>query len=75
MSDDGKRNVRLERVGTELFTRPGRRDGARTTEGRKRLLHEMIEPMLERELQHREIVPTGGSYAAKLIGWVEVGSA
>lgn len=28
--------------------------------------------MLERELQYREIVPEGGSYAAKLIGWVEV---
>jgi hypothetical protein len=28
--------------------------------------------MLERELQHRELVPEGGSYAAKLIGWVEL---
>lgn len=30
--------------------------------------------MLERELQHREIVPEGGSYAVKLSGWVEVGA-
>ena len=46
-----------------------------TPAARKSLLHEKIEPMLERELQHREIVPAGGSYAAKLIGWVEVGAA
>ena len=30
--------------------------------------------MLERELQHRQIVPAAGNYAAKLIGWVEVGA-
>ena len=39
---------------------------------RKAQRHETVVPMLERELQHREIVPGGGSYAAKLIGWVEV---
>jgi len=32
----------------------------------------MSMPMLERDLQHREVVPAGGSYAATLIGWVEV---
>lgn len=31
--------------------------------------------MLERELQHREIVPEGGSYAAKLICWMELPGA
>ena len=45
-----------------------------TPAARKALLYEMVEPMLERELRHREIVPAGGSYAAKLIGWIEVAS-
>ncbi len=74
VSDDGKRSPHLERAGSGLFARAGQLDGGRTSAARKRLLHEKIEPMLERDLQHREIVPAGGSYAAKLIGWVEVGS-
>jgi hypothetical protein len=39
---------------------------------RRTLLHDHIEPMLERDLQHRSIVPEGGSYSATLIGWTEV---
>jgi SNF2 family DNA or RNA helicase len=74
VSDDGKRNALLERLGAGLFARPGHINGAPTPAARKSLLHEKVEPMLERELQHREIVPDGGSYAAKLIGWVEVGA-
>jgi len=75
VSDDGKRNARLERLGAELFTRPGHLNGAPSPTARQILLHQKVEPMLERELQHREIVPAGGSYAAKLIGWVEVGAS
>ncbi len=45
------------------------------TGAKRTLLHETIEPMLAHELQRREIVPKGGSYAAKLIGWVEVRGA
>ena len=54
-----------------MFKRSAHVNGT-TPSVRKALLHEKVEPMLERELQHREIVPEGGSYAAKLIGWVEV---
>jgi superfamily II DNA or RNA helicase len=71
VGDDGKRNARLERLGPGVFTRSGH-DSNTTPSIRRVLLHESVEPMLERELQHREIVPDGGSYAARLIGWVEV---
>ncbi|MGE3456923.1 MAG: DEAD/DEAH box helicase [Kofleriaceae bacterium] len=71
VSDDGKRNVRLERLGVGLFTRSSHPSGFGPAT-RKNLLHEKIEPMLERELQHKEFVPEGGSYSARLIGWVEV---
>ena len=74
VGDDGKRNTRLERLGPGVFTRSGH-DSNTTPSMRGRLLHESVEPMLERELQHREVVPDGGSYAAKLIGWVEVSGA
>jgi hypothetical protein len=71
VSDDGKRNARLERLGASVFTRAGELDSATAT-ARKAPLYEKVEPMLERELQHREIAPEGGGYAAKPIGWVEV---
>ncbi|WP_437836901.1 DEAD/DEAH box helicase [Sorangium sp. So ce1153] len=71
VSDDGRRNARLERLGAGVFARPGHVNDT-TSSARKALLRTKIEPMLERELQHREIVPEGVSYAAKLIGWVEV---
>lgn len=75
VSDDGKRNIKLERLGAGLFGRPEQINSAPTYAARINLLHDKIEPMLERELQHREIVAAGGSYAAKLIGWVEVGAS
>jgi hypothetical protein len=71
VSDDGKRNSSLERLGAGVFARAGHATST-TPSARKALLHEHVEPMLERELQHRDIVPEGGSYAAKLIGWIEV---
>jgi hypothetical protein len=74
VSDEGKRNAPLERLGAGVFERTGRLNGT-TVEARKALLNEQVEPMLERELRYREIVPEGGSYAAKLIGWVEVSGA
>ncbi|MEO7329177.1 MAG: SNF2-related protein [Minicystis sp.] len=72
VGDDGARAARLERAGVSLYARSGRLDGAKAPTSRRRFLHETIEPMLERELQHREIVPAGGNYAAKLVGWLEV---
>jgi hypothetical protein len=59
VSGDGKRNVRLERLGAGVFKRARATSTARPA-ARKALLHEKVEPMLERELQHREIVPEGG---------------
>jgi len=70
-NDSGKRNARLERAGTELLARTGAGTTSMTSAARKALLRE-IERMLERELQHRGIVPENGDYAAKLIGWIEV---
>ncbi len=72
---DGRRSAQLERAGSGLYAHAASSDGTLTLTARQGLLHENIEPMLERELQHRQIVPAGGSYAAKLIGWVEVDSA
>ena len=39
---------------------------------RLRLLHEFLEPMLERELKHRGMVADGEMFRTTLIGWIEV---
>jgi hypothetical protein len=72
VGEDGRRNASLERIGSGIFERSGNLTGGPSPESRRKLLHEQIEPMLERELQHRQIVPNRSSYAAKIIGWVEV---
>lgn len=68
---DGRRHVRLERLGGEVFSRSGRESGL-TLHAREALLRDAIEPMLERETQHRQLVPSEGSYIAKLIAWIEI---
>lgn len=68
---DGRRSPRLERLGPALFRRNHASSTLSETQ-RRALLHDHIEPMLERDLQHRNIVPEGGSYSATLIGWTEV---
>lgn len=73
VSADGRRNTRLERLGVGVFACAENRDAILTLSARRQLLSDGIEPMLERELQHRDIVPMGGSYVAKMIGWLEVG--
>ncbi len=70
---DGRRSPRLERLGPALFRR-NTAAGTLTETQRRALLHDHIEPMLERDLQHRGIVPEGGSYSATLVGWTEVHS-
>jgi hypothetical protein len=71
VSDDGRRNARVERLGTSVFSRAGNVDSM-TPAARKALLCDKVDPILEREPRHREIVPGDGIYAAKLIGWLEV---
>ncbi len=69
---DGKRVPKLERKGIDLLKRqPG--PPALSTDQRREILHDTLEPMIQRELHHRGLVPKNGGYSSKLIGWVEVG--
>ena len=69
---DGRRVPKLENNGGELLKRP---PGMSCLSARQRreLLHNTLEPMLQRELHHRGFVPKNGGYSSKLIGWVEIG--
>jgi len=71
VNGNGKRDTDLERAGLDLFRRPPGEPGM-STEERKKLLHDTLEPMIQRELSHRGLVPENGGYSSKLIGWVEV---
>ena len=68
---EGRRMTKLERQGVDLLTWPIGPSGL-SLERRRALLHDSIEPMIQRELNHRGLVPENGGYSAKLIGWVEV---
>ena len=67
---DGKRLPAVERQREEMFRK---RPKAPTFDPaqRKTLLKEVIEPMLQRELQHRGIASEQGGYAVELVGWIE----
>jgi hypothetical protein len=72
VGDDGKRVPKLERKGVDLLKRqPGQ--SKLSTEQRREILRDTLEPMIQRELHHRGLIPEDGGYSSKLIGWVEVG--
>ncbi len=72
VSTEGGRAPKLERKGVDLLNRrPG--PAVLAVDQRRELLHDTLEPMLQRELNHRGLVPENGGYSAKLIGWVEIG--
>ena len=72
VSAEGRRMTTLERLGVDLLTRPFGFSGL-PLERRRALLHDTIEPMIQRELNLRGLVPENGGYSSKLIGWAEVG--
>ena len=67
----GKRIQMLERQGVEVLKRQPSKPFL-SVEERKAILREKLEPMIQRELKHRGLIPQDGSYSMKLIGWVEV---
>lgn len=71
VSAAGRRMTKLEREGVDLLSRPFGSSGL-PLERRRALLRDAIEPMIQRELNHRGLVPENGGYSAKLVGWVEI---
>ena len=68
---EGKRLVAWERHPEKLWhTQPSSQPRA-NSELMLSLLHEKLEPMLQRELEHRGLAQGSRGYETKLIGWVE----
>jgi len=67
---DGQRVPTLEKRRDELFRQAPKSPVFDSAE-RQKLLADVINPMLQRELQHRGIAAEQGGYAVELVGWVE----
>lgn len=67
----GQRMPSLEKRHVELLHRPAG-NPVFTEEEREALLRDVLDPMLQRELQHRGLASQSGGYSAELIGWVEM---
>ena len=65
----GQRLPAWERQADRLFDQP-----VTSSAGPQwnRFVHDVIEPMIQRELEHRGIAGKERGYDARLIGWVEV---
>lgn len=68
---EGKRLPALEKQYQTCFSAPPGKPFCQTTD-RRRLLTDIIEPMLQRELTHRGIAGPERSYSTDLLTWVEV---
>jgi hypothetical protein len=69
VDEGGQRLPAWERQADRLFESP---EAVGTGTEFPGLLVEVIEPMLQRELQHRGVTDLPRGYDARLIGWVEV---
>jgi hypothetical protein len=71
LRNDGTRIPHVERNGDRLFSlAPG--VSRLSADERVALLHDAIEPTLQRELRHRGVIADQGSFVAELIAWVEL---
>jgi superfamily II DNA or RNA helicase len=67
----GRRMPVIEKKYTEILHCPPA-SPVFSIEERRQLLISVIEPMLQRELQHRGIASETGGHSVELVGWVEV---
>lgn len=71
-TEAGRRVLTLERLAERLLDRPPSA-GFLDITTRHRFMTEVVEPVLHRELDHRGLLAGGGSIAAELLAWLEVG--
>jgi len=71
MTTSGSRVTSLERLPERLLDRPAC-GSLLLQQARQKMLGEVIEPALQRELHHRGLLGGEGSFSADLIAWLEV---
>lgn len=67
----GKRQPNLEQQAKQILHSPIS-PPVMTAESRKRLLTDVIEPMMSRDLKQKDLIVGEGSFTTTLLGWVEI---
>ncbi len=70
---DGRRHVAWERQPEKLWRSPVRSQNGNHADKKLAILRNSLEPMLQRELEHRGLDKVNRGFEAKLIAWVEAG--
>ena len=68
---DGRRHVAWERQPEKLWRSPVSNGSRKQAEQRVAILRNVLEPMLQREIEHRGLGKANRGFEAKLIAWVE----
>lgn len=71
VDEEGKRQVAWERQPERLWNAQVSGQNGRRTDKKLGLLRSTLEPMLQRELEHRGLDKVNRGFEAKLIAWVE----
>ena len=71
VDENGKRHVAWERHPEKLWRSTPAAQNGDHAEKKLALLRDCLEPMLQRELEHRNLAKGSHGFEAKLIGWVE----
>ena len=68
---DGRRHVAWERQPEKVWRSPVSNGSGKQGEQRVAILRNVLEPMLQREIEHRSLGKANRGFEAKLIAWVE----
>ena len=71
VDENAKRHVAWERQPEKLWSAPPSAQNGNHAEKKLALLRDTLEPMLQRELEHRGLSKGSRGYEARLIGWVD----
>jgi hypothetical protein len=71
VDEQGRRLLAWERQPEKHFRAQPASGNSLSAEAKLALLHESLEPMLQREIAHRGLAVDSGGFEATLIGWVE----
>jgi hypothetical protein len=72
VNGDGRRHVAWEREPEKIWRSRVSSQQGKQADKRLAILRNTLEPMLQRELEHRGLDKVNRGFEAKLIAWVEV---
>ena len=71
VDEEGRRHVAWERQPEQLWRSQAPSQSGKQADKKLAILRNSLEPMLQRELEHRGLDKVNRGFEAKLIAWVE----